>query len=172
MARRVSRRQPRMHALRILYWFRRFLWREVRVKDTDKRSHMSTCRLVCVRPCAEKLGRRSEDGGWACVIQEPPFSCLTCQVPSNGLIDSVCCYCNFAYSNSECLSRRRSLFSGDWLGHSCLLPRLPPPTWIRPLYPSFFIFPAVVIPWLAAVNCNLYGHQEVFTDPSCVSCAW
>ncbi len=54
-----------VHALesRILYWFRRFLWREVRVKDTDKRSHMSTCRLVCVRPCAEKLGRRSGDGG-------------------------------------------------------------------------------------------------------------
>ena len=46
---------------------------------------------------------------------------LFAHIPSNGLIDSVCCYCNFAYSNSECLSRRRSrlLSSRAWLVGAC-----------------------------------------------------
>ena len=52
--RRVLRRQLAMHN-----WFRRFLWREVRVKDIQISGRMSTCRLVCVRPGAEKLGRRA-----------------------------------------------------------------------------------------------------------------
>jgi len=42
-------------------------------------------------------------------------------VASNGLIDSVCCYCNFAYSNSEYLSRRRSRSLRPSLASSGLL---------------------------------------------------
>ena len=58
--------------------------------------------------------RRRKEWPW-CLLDPRSLHFLRLQcvnAPSNGLIDSVCCYCNFAYSNSECLSRRRSLSTG------------------------------------------------------------
>ena len=91
-----------------------------------------------------EIPQAKKEGARACLRDREPFNFFPCRIPSNGLIDSVCCYCNFAYSNSECLSQRRSLSSGDRLGHSCLQGPASQPGEAYLSQPFFTILAAVV----------------------------